>query len=119
MLTVVSLSSVVNVLAQPERGLVLQEPADVAPPANTTTVPNATTTSLEDVNATSPVSVVNRSTTESTPEGGGPPVLLESDQPEQQQNVTELEPSTDNQTEPQKSSEIPENATDSEQSESK
>lgn len=110
MLAVVSVTSAVNVLAQPERGLVLQEPADVAPPANAT-VTNAT--SLENVNATSPISVVNRST-ESTSEG--PPAIVEREPAQQEQNVTQPEPSSDNETETQKSTEMPENVTDSEQS---
>lgn len=109
MLAVVSVTSAVNVFAQPERGLVLQEPADVAPPANATAT-NAT--SLENVNATSPISVVNRST-ESTSEG--PSAIVEPEPAQQEQNVTEPEPGTDNQSESQKSSEIPQNITDSEE----
>jgi hypothetical protein len=110
MLAVVSVTSAVNVLAQPERGLVLQEPADVAPPANATAT-NATT--LENVNATSQISVVNRST-ESTAEG--PPAIVEPEPAQQEQNVTQPEPSSDNETETQKSIEMPENVTDSEES---
>jgi hypothetical protein len=91
--------------------LVLQEPADVPPPAANTTVPNAT--SLETVNPTSPVSLVNQSMG-STSEG--PAVITESGPALQDQNVTEPESVIDNQTEPQKTSEIPENIADSEES---
>lgn len=104
MLAGLSLSSIQNIWAQSERGSVLQEPADVPPPVNAT---NASAMSLQDVNASSS-DLVNQSM-ESISDVQN--TTVESEPAQQEQNVTEPRPITDNQTE----SEVPENETDSEQ----
>ena len=103
------LPSIGNSWAQ-ERGLVLPEPADVAPPANAT---NSSTIIMDkDINTTSPATVVNNTIDSSSN------VVNDTSEPQVPQvepNVTETQPRTDNQSQSEPSSNASAKVTDSEQ----
>jgi hypothetical protein len=103
------LPSIGNSWAQ-ERGLVLPEPTDVAPPANATN--SSTIISDEDINATRSVNAVNKTIDSSS--------IFVNDTTEPQiplvePNVTETQPRTDNQSQSEPSSNASAKVTDSEQ----
>jgi hypothetical protein len=92
-----------------ERGLVLPEPTDVAPPANVT---NSSTIIGDDINTTRSVNAVNKTTDSSSS------VVNDTSEPQVPQaepNVTETQPSTDNQSQSEPSSNASAKVADSEQ----
>jgi hypothetical protein len=103
------LPSIGNSWAQ-ERGLVLPEPTDVAPPANATN--SSTIISDEDINATRSVNAVNKTIDSSSN------VVNDTTEPQiplVEPNVTETQPRTDNQSQSEPSSNASAKVTDSEQ----